>query len=51
MFGDKMLVAPKLDEIVRYDIRPDFQYEVPFYLPEECDWYYYPTKIKEEFKG
>lgn len=44
MWGDNILVAPKLGEPTQMGIALSGIYEMSIYLPSEKDWYFYPTR-------
>ena len=44
MWGDNIMVAPKLGEPVQMGMAMSGVYQMDIYLPYGEDWYFYPTK-------
>ena len=47
MFGDRIMVAPKLKLINEVYLKKEMTYNVKTYLPEISNWYFYYTKERE----
>jgi len=49
MWGDNMLVAPKIGEPESLSIGQNGIYNYQVYLPPSSDWYFYDTKQLLDF--